>query len=118
MLHVKGSIQLSRGQSEWLFVIGTVSLPEFLETEMSVDIALNTFPYNGGYSSLHILWMGIPLVSKENNSEFGKGGLALLGSVGLPDLCVKNADDYIEQAVLLAADINKINAKRKKSDPI
>lgn len=73
-----------------------------------VDIALDTFPYPGGGTTCDALYMGVPvitLVGERHNSRFG---YSLLVNMGLEELCAFNADDYVQKAVELANDTERL----------
>ena len=69
-----------------------------------VDVALDTFPYNGTTTTCEALWMGVPVVSLAGDRHASRVGLSLLTAVGHPDWAVENIDAYIEKAVTLAKD--------------
>ncbi len=45
----------------------------YLELYQRMDIALDTFPYNGHTTSLDSLWMGVPVVTLCGKSSFSRG---------------------------------------------
>ncbi len=69
-----------------------------------VDIALDTFPYNGMTTTLDALWMGVPVISLVGQRNLGRAGLSLLSTVGLPDFAVKSLDAYVDCAIKTAQD--------------
>jgi predicted O-linked N-acetylglucosamine transferase (SPINDLY family) len=69
-----------------------------------VDVALDTFPYNGTTTTCEALWMGIPVVSLTGDRHAARVGLSLLTAVGHPEWAAENEDAYIEKAVALAQD--------------
>ena len=69
-----------------------------------VDIALDTFPYNGMTTTLDALWMGVPVISLVGQRNLGRAGLSLLSTVGLPDFAVKSLDAYVDYAIKTAQD--------------
>ena len=87
-----------------IVVEGFKPLREFLAVVASADIALDPFPYNGGTTTLHTFWMGVPVISMATGNETGRVSAGLLGVVGLPDLCTHSIEGYIEAAVLMAED--------------
>lgn len=99
--------------SERLDVQGTVPLTEFVQLVASVDIALDPFPYNGGTTSFHCIWMGVPFVSLKTDEELGRVGYGILCSVGLGDLCADSEDAYVELALKLAQDPNRLTQIRR-----
>ena len=72
------------------------------------DIALDTFPYPGGGTTCDALYMGLPvitLVEERHNSRFG---YSLLTNCGLGELCAFSEEEYIQKAVDLANDWDRI----------
>jgi predicted O-linked N-acetylglucosamine transferase (SPINDLY family) len=82
----------------------TATLEEHLELYNGIDVALDTFPYNGTTTTCEALWMGVPVVTQCGRSHASRVGLSLLTQVGLDDLVTDNAEDYVERAVGLADD--------------
>jgi predicted O-linked N-acetylglucosamine transferase (SPINDLY family) len=87
-----------------ILVEGTKPLNQFLGLVAGVDIALDPFPYSGGTTTLHTLWMAVPVIGLSTGRETGRVAEGLLGSVGLADLCTRSVDEYVDAAVGLAAD--------------
>jgi predicted O-linked N-acetylglucosamine transferase (SPINDLY family) len=69
-----------------------------------VDVALDTFPYNGTTTTCEALWMGVPVVSLAGDRHAARVGLSLLTAIGQPEWAAENEDAYIEKAVALAQD--------------
>lgn len=69
-----------------------------------VDVALDTFPYNGTTTTCEALWMGVPVVSLIGDRHAARVGLSLLTAIGHPEWAAINEDAYIEKAVTLAKD--------------
>jgi glycosyltransferase involved in cell wall biosynthesis len=69
-----------------------------------VDVALDTFPYNGTTTTCEALWMGVPVVSLIGDRHAARVGLSLLTAVGHAEWAAENEDAYIEKAVALAED--------------
>lgn len=97
---------------ERVSVLGTRPLAEFLNMFQDVDIALDPFPYNGGTTSLHTLWMGVPVVTLQGNSETARGGGSILCGMGLKDLVAGNVDEYCAIAAGLARDTGRLGQLR------
>jgi predicted O-linked N-acetylglucosamine transferase (SPINDLY family) len=77
---------------------------EHLELYDSVDIALDTFPYNGTTTTCEALWMGVPVVSRIGEAHMSRVGAAILRSASLHELVAENEQDYVDTAVSLARD--------------
>lgn len=67
-----------------------------------VDIALDTFPFNGGLTNIEALWMGVPTVTLAGDTFVSRTGLAILTQVGLPQMVAKSSPDMVAKAVALA----------------
>jgi predicted O-linked N-acetylglucosamine transferase (SPINDLY family) len=73
-----------------------------------VDIILDTFPYNGHTTSLDALWMGVPVISLVGSASVSRGGLSILSNMDLSELLAYSSEDYIEIAVNLAKDVDRL----------
>jgi predicted O-linked N-acetylglucosamine transferase (SPINDLY family) len=69
-----------------------------------VDVALDTFPYNGTTTTCEALWMGVPVVSLIGERHAARVGLSLLTAIGHAEWVAENEVAYIEKAVALAQD--------------
>lgn len=77
---------------------------EHLRSYTEVDIALDSFPYNGTTTTCEALWMGTPVVCLRGESHAGRVGLSLLEAVGHPELVARDEAQYVEIAASLAAE--------------
>ena len=73
-----------------------------------VDIALDTFPYNGTTTTCEALYMGVPVVSLAGQTHAARVGATLLGTVGLADLVTETEAGYVEAVVGLAHDMPRL----------
>ena len=79
----------------------------------SVDIALDTFHYNGQTTTCECLLMGVPVVSLAGEHHAARVGLSILSRVGLEKFAVGSASEFVEQAVALARDPAKRRELRR-----
>jgi protein O-GlcNAc transferase len=78
-----------------------------------MDIALDTFPYNGTTSTCEALWMGVPVITFAGNTHASRVGVSLLSNIGLPELIAGTPDEYVAIAVNLANDLKKLQSLRE-----
>ena len=76
----------------------------YLEQHQQVDICLDTFPYTGGTTAYHALWMGVPTLTLAGRTVPGRPGAAILGQVGLQDFIAHDAAEFVARGVALASD--------------
>jgi predicted O-linked N-acetylglucosamine transferase (SPINDLY family) len=69
-----------------------------------IDIALDTYPYNGTTTTCEALWMGVPVVTRAGGVHMSRVGASLLHAAGLDDLVTHDAQEYVDAAVALAGD--------------
>lgn len=80
------------------------SAQDHLAAYNRIDVALDTFPYNGTTTTCEALWMGVPVVSLTGDRHAARVGLSLLTAIGHAEWAAENVDAYIAKAVALAQD--------------
>ena len=71
-----------------------------------MDIALDTFPYNGTTTTFEALLMGTPVVALEGSAHRSRVGLSILNNIELSSLCAKTTETYIDTAQYLANNLD------------
>ena len=77
-----------------------------------IDIALDCFPHNSGTTLIEHLFMGNPFITFSNRPGVGKIGSSILSALGHSEWVATSEDEYIQKAVNLASDIEKLNIIR------
>lgn len=76
------------------------SVQEHLSKYAGVDLALDTFPYNGTTTTCEALHMGVPVLTIAGSNHRGRVGLSLLTAMGLAEEFVAaSVDDYVARAI-------------------
>ena len=88
------------------------STREHLELYNKIDIALDTFPYNGTTTTCEALWMGVPVITLAGHGYGSRVGASLLSNVGLSDLIATTYEEYRNLVIALAGDRHRLQALR------
>ena len=91
-------------------------VPEFkkhLENYNHIDIALDTFPYNGVTTSFEAIWMGVPVLTMAGYNFNSRCGESINKNLGMEQLIAKDEDDYVQKAVDFSNDKEKYINLRK-----
>ena len=78
-----------------------------------VDISLDTFPYPGVTTSMESIWMGVPVLTLKGNNFVSRCGASINLNLGMPELIAESKNEYINKALLLSEDSNKLIEVRK-----
>ncbi len=81
---------------------------KYLHKYVNADIALDTFPYPGGGTTCDALYMGLPVITLVGDRHNGRFGYSLLTNAGFPELCAFSIEEYIQKAVDLANDWDRV----------
>ena len=84
----------------------------YLALHHQVDFCLDTFPYTGGSTTLHALWMGVPTLTIAGDTAPGRGGACNLGYVGLSEFIADNKADFIAKGLSWANDLAALSSLR------
>jgi predicted O-linked N-acetylglucosamine transferase (SPINDLY family) len=78
-----------------------------------VDVVLDTRPYSGGVTTLEALWMGAPVITWPGETFAGRHSASHLHAAGLHELIAISGEDYVQRAISLAADIDRLRDYRR-----
>jgi predicted O-linked N-acetylglucosamine transferase (SPINDLY family) len=84
----------------------------YLESYRRLDIALDTFPYNGHTTSLDAYWMGVPVVTRIGATVVARAGYSQTCNLGLSELAAETDDQFVAIASSLAADLPRLSEIR------
>jgi protein O-GlcNAc transferase len=77
-----------------------------------VDIALDPFPYNGVTTSCESLYVGVPVISLHGLHGPSRSGRSILKTLGLGELAASTPEQYVDIAVALASDLERLEELR------
>jgi predicted O-linked N-acetylglucosamine transferase (SPINDLY family) len=76
------------------------------------DIALDTFPYNGGTTTANALWMGLPVVTLAGQSPIARQGVSFLTNLKMTELIARSPEEYVVLAASLTRDLDRLASLR------
>jgi predicted O-linked N-acetylglucosamine transferase (SPINDLY family) len=91
---------------------GRVSRIDYLKRYDRIDIGLDTFPFNGATTTLDAAWMGVPVVTLSGAASLQRAGTSIAMNLGLPELVAGSDEAFVERAVALAGDLNRLSELR------
>lgn len=75
---------------------------DFLKHYALFDVALDTFPYNGGTTTMEALWQGVPVLTFAGDRWVSRTSHSLLAHSHLSKFSVASRDEYVRTAIDLA----------------
>ncbi len=83
-----------------------------LAAYQEIDIALDTFPYNGTTTTCEALWMGVPVVTWLGERRSARVSASLLQATGLSELIGDSVSAFVAIAVELADNLERLETLR------
>jgi predicted O-linked N-acetylglucosamine transferase (SPINDLY family) len=68
------------------------------------DIVLDTYPYNGATTTLEVLWMNIPIVTRVGSQFFARYTYTMLKNIGVEEGIAWNDAEYVEWGIRFGTD--------------
>jgi predicted O-linked N-acetylglucosamine transferase (SPINDLY family) len=81
---------------------------EYLGLHNQVDICLDAFPYSGGTTTLHALWMGVPTLTLGGDTAAGRQTVCILEQKKLPQFIALDSDDFLRKGLALCSDLEAL----------
>jgi len=91
---------------------GRTSVEEYLNLYNKIDICLDSFPFNGGTTTHHGLWMGVPTLSIDGNLLASRSAAAILGQVGMQGFLAKDVGDFVVRGKYWCDNLDKLSEVR------
>ena len=90
------------------------SVKDHLKSYNDIDLALDTFPYNGVTTSFEAIWMGVPVLTMKGYNFNSRCGESINKNIGMESMIAEDENDYINKAIELSKDLEKLISIRKK----
>lgn len=78
-----------------------------------IDITLDAYPHNSGTTIFESLWMGVPVLSKQDRPSVGCVGASILRPLKLNDWVAYSEESYIDKAVSFASNLQMLQEVRQ-----
>jgi predicted O-linked N-acetylglucosamine transferase (SPINDLY family) len=75
-------------------------------------MCLDTFPYTGGTTTNHALWMGVPTLTLTGQTPASRQGAATLIPVGLEAFVAENPDDFVRKGLQWSTELTALEELR------
>jgi protein O-GlcNAc transferase len=75
---------------------------QFLRYYDEIDLALDSFPYSGGTTTMEALWQGVPVLTQAEGGWPARTTGTLLESAHLNEFCCRGVAQYVEKGIALA----------------
>lgn len=85
---------------------------EYLALHNRVDLALDTFPYTGGTTTMHAGWMGVPTLTLAGGTVPGRQSASFLEHSGLAHFIASDVADFVARGTAICADLPALAAIR------
>jgi protein O-GlcNAc transferase len=107
----------AHGINESRLVFGAhLSTPDYRARLRSMDLFLDTVPYNAGTTASDALWMGLPVLTLRGQTFASRYGASLLNAIEMPELITDVQSAYEALAVELASNKEKYKGIKQKLD--
>lgn len=113
--HMQPRVERAEIPLDRVSVMPQLPLNNFMELGYIADIALDTFPISGGTTTLHTLWMGLPIVTMQGSRDADAGTSRLIKSLAGGGLVSENIEEYINNSIKLIDNFELISKYRKEN---
>ena len=97
-----------------IFYFKLDKLEDHLNLYKEIDIALDTFPYNGVTTSFEAIWMGVPVLTMTGYNFNSRCGESINKNLNMEYLIAKNQEEYVSKALHLSSNLDQYLGLRKE----
>jgi protein O-GlcNAc transferase len=88
------------------------AMEDYLAKLAAIDLCLDTFPYNGGTTTLHSAWMGVPTLTMAGDAVATRTGACIMSHLGLQRMIAHNAEEFVKEGVYWSKNLDELAAIR------
>jgi len=93
-------------------VAGRIPIEQYFAFYREIDIALDTFPYNGATTTCDALVMGVPVATVAGKRAIARGGVSLLNTIGLQKWIAPSQTEFVPMLLENISDPARMSALR------
>ena len=97
---------------ERLVFAARAPLPQHLARHACADLFLDTWPFNAHTTASDALWAGLPLLTCAGSTFASRVGASLLHACGLPQLVAHDTQAYVQLALQLSGEPQRVQQLR------
>ena len=105
---LKKKFEKNKVLSQITFLDKKNSFDEHISEYQKIDLALDTFPYNGVTTSFEAIWMGVPVLTLKGFNPNSRAGESINKNLNMSYLIADNKDEYILKAVKNSNNFEKV----------
>ncbi len=99
-------------ESRLIFRLKT-GMSAYLHSHHEVDLLLDTFPYTGGTTTNHALWMGVPTLTMVGETLVTFQGAVAIDGLDLDDFVAHSREEYKVKAIKFSQNYTRLADVRK-----
>ena len=86
---------------------------DYMARYQLADLFLDTFVYNAGATAIGALRAGLPILTRPGSNMLNRMGASFQAALGLPEMIASDTEEYVNRAVELAGNPQKLDAIRE-----
>jgi len=96
-----------------------LNMMDFMQIASIADFALDPFPISGGTTTYHTLWMGLPILTLNSDSDLGVSSStsATMLGIGMPGCVANGIEEYKSKAKEWINNSEAIDLRRLRARP-
>ena len=110
---LKEKFEKNKVLNQIIFLDRKSSFKEHIDEYKKIDLALDTFPYNGVTTSFEAIWMGVPILTLKGFNPISRAGESINKNLNMNYLIADNKDEYVLKAIELSKNFEKVIEIRK-----
>jgi predicted O-linked N-acetylglucosamine transferase (SPINDLY family) len=98
-----------------------MAMDDYLALHNEIDLCLDTFPYSGGTTTFHALYMGVPTLTLAGKTMAGRQTVCVLEHNKLTQFIAEDAEDFVRKGIAASRDLAglaELRARLRADSPL